>query len=231
MSKPGAASSIIKGADTDIKAAGESFQQVEQALSDIWVHHRVMLIVTCFVFAWQILIYGLAASNVLPGVMQTYAYVSHVSCTGPSVNGHAAICQDGDDVITLLAKDDPMAPYYMLCWSSVTLLYFVFGFGYSVITTVMTYMKTASVSKMLSFHYWQILAQELFKYQTLALFLIAFVLQLIKWESHGVVDLPYWGIAMFPAVSLLVTAAITIKQAFTGQDDVTAAVMKTRYTP
>lgn len=205
----------------DVENAGSEIVQVENLFKGIWKHHRNILIVTCVVLVWQILIYGIAASNELPGT-ETVTFRVYAGCTqrvsfnASEIPTGKSICSDAE-LILLQTADSDLAPYYLLLWSAPTLAFFVFALIYSVITTVMVSLRKENISAKVwtSAHTWRVVATEIFKYQTLALFLIAFILQLIKWESHGLVDMPYWAIAIFPALSLLITAGITMQQAIT----------------
>ena len=214
---------VTKKAVIDIKAGAvfvENVVQVEKgllkgiavdaekALADadvVWDHHLRIMTLMSAMFCYLIMLYGSLAENIIPG-LEFQFFRTHPSCSIPY--GAKRLCSSTDNVYGVMGGTDTVgSPLLMFNYASPAIV-IIFGIGVYIVW--MSWTRDPAWKNQGSSKTALVFLEDAFKYHTLILFALGFLLFLAKWGNHSLDGIPWYGVAAFPGGSLFITTCSNI---------------------
>lgn len=201
----------VKAVGTGLGEVGSDLVTFQSDLHDFitqeWSRHQILLTAASWMLVYYLIFVGLWAENIVPG-MQQKCWVVNNNCSTLVGNDRVCVPENGDDVnaITVTASGSS-APYYPLFFHLPILLYFagafVFCIYHSIVRDIPKQNSALGPSGV------RVIVTDIAKYHTIVLWLVAFILFVIKQMGMGGLDvMPWWAITLLPAFSHFVTAIV-----------------------
>lgn len=184
-----------------------------------WSKHQILLTAASWMLVYYLIFVGLWAENIVPG-MQQKCWAVNNNCS--TLVGTNRVCDpEVDDVHAIIVSaSGSSAPYYPLFFHLPILLYFAGAFVFCIYHTIVRDVipVTKSVSNTTST---RTILTDIFKFHTIILWLVAFILFIVKQMGMGGLDaMPWWAITLLPAFSHFATAVTESVMIYTGFDKI-----------